>query len=386
MNSKDILIVTRCFWPQSGLTELAISDLAINLKAAGHSVTIATVRWLRQWSEKIEYHGIPVVRFAKPVHGPWSSFRYARLLSKHLSTKSYDAVIVSGVGDEAAAAIRCVDELTPVIIRLDDNLSGVNGSFHRKHIECCLSADAVVANSHQVASQLNRIEEMPPVCVIPDGIRSQRNRLSSSVNKRQARHALNVAHPVMQIESNQPLAIAFVPFETGNGLVELVDNWTRVLKRLPKAKLWLLGDGPGSSQVWQRIVQKDIVHAVVMPGYFDNLNDLFSAADLYIHPSSSEVSSDGLLRALAAGIPTVSTQNDELKNLVAWYPLHQLDPNADWSRIILDQLIDHDLDQQQLKTAELRELICQHHSPEQQVHHYLQLMQSAITDQVAVAK
>lgn len=47
MNSKDILIVTRCFWPQSGLTELAISDLALNLKSAGHSVTIATVRWLR---------------------------------------------------------------------------------------------------------------------------------------------------------------------------------------------------------------------------------------------------------------------------------------------------------------------------------------------------
>lgn len=327
-----------------------------------------------------------MVRFAKPVHGPWSSFRYGRLLSKHLSIKSYDAVIVSGVGDEAAAAIRCVDELTPVIIRLDDSLSGVSGSFHRKHIECCLSADAVVANNQKVASLLNRIEEMPPVCVVPDGIRSQRNRLSNSVNKRQARHALNVAHPVMQIESNQPLAITFVPFETGNGLVELVDSWVQVLTRLPKAKLWLLGDGPGSSLVWQRIVQRDIAHAVVMPGYFDNLNDLFSAADLYIHPASSNASSDGLIRALATGIPTVSTHVGELTDLVSWYPKHRLGLAADWSRIILDQLIDRDLDRQRTKTAELRELVCQHYSPEQQVHRYLQLMESTITDQVAVVK
>ena len=140
MKRKDILIVARCFWPQCGLTELAISDLALNLKAVGHTVTIATVRWSRQWSESIEYHGIPVVRFSKPVNGPWSSFRYARSLSKHLACKSYDAVIVSGVGDEAAAAVRCVDEMTPVIIRLDNSLCGVSKSLHRKHIECCLGA------------------------------------------------------------------------------------------------------------------------------------------------------------------------------------------------------------------------------------------------------
>ena len=385
MNSKEILIVTRCFWPQSGLTELAIAELAVNLKLAGHRITIASVRWSRNWSEHIDYHGIPVIRFAKPVNGPWSSFRFARLLSKHLATKSYDAVIVSGVGDEAAATLRCVDSMTPVIIRVDGNLLGVQGNLHRKHVENCLGASAVVANSTQIASTFERVDEMPKVHLVRDGMVPQKV-VGDSVTKRQIREALSLAHPVLQIKSQQPLAITFVPFTTGSGLLELVDNWSKVLLRLPDAKLWLLGDGPGCSQVWQRILRHDITHAVVLPGYFDSLRDLFLAADLYIHPAATEDPCDGLIRAMAAGIPAVSTAVEELRGIVELDSSDQIEHGFDWSRLILDHLVDRDLEVQPQKTSALRHTIGQYFSPQLQMEQYLRLMDSAITDQVAIAK
>lgn len=386
MNSKEILIVTRCFWPQTGLKELALSDLAMNLKSAGHKVTVATVRWSRTWSENIEYHGIPVVRFAKPVSGPWSSFRYARLLSKHLATKSYDAVIVSGVGEDAVATIRCVDELAPVVIHLDASPDSVINNFNRKHMECCLGADAVVTNSQNAADLLNRFDEMPKVRVVPDGIRVDPHRAERSVKKRQAREALSAAHPVLQIEPNQRLAVTHTPFESSSGLSELVQCWPKVLSRFPRAKLWLLGDGPDSSIVWQHISRLDIAHSVVLPGYFDNLNDLFAAADLYIHPSQAAGYSSGLFRAIASGLNFVSTDCDELNRLAELEPHNQLSRAADWSRAILDQLMDPSLNDRVQAATRLQQKICEHHSPKRQVAKLLELIESATVDQVAIAK
>ena len=386
MNSKEILIVTRCFWPQTGLKELALSDLAMNLKAAGHKVTVATIRWSRTWSENIEYHGIPVVRFAKPVSGPWSSFRYGRLLSKHLATKTYDAVIVSGVGEEAAATIRCVDELTPVIIRIDARSGSAINSFNRKHVECCLGADAVVANSRIAANLLNRIDVMPKVHVVPDGIQVDLNQSERSVRKRQAREALSAAHPVLQIEPNQRMAVTYTPFESSSGLLELVQCWPTVLSRYPRAKLWLLGDGPESSIVWQHIARLDIAHSVVLPGYFDNLNDLFSAADLYIHPSPADGCSEGLFRAIASGLNFVSTQCDELNRFVELESHNRLSQTADWSRVILDQLMEPCLKDRIQLVASLQQKVCEHYSPKRQVASLLDLIESATVNQVAIAK
>ena len=385
MNRKDILIVTRYFWPQCGLTELALSDLALNLKTAGHDVTIATVRWSKNWSENIEYHGIPIVRFAKPVNGPWSSYRYARLLAKHLATKTYDAVIVSGVGDEAAATIRCFDEETPVIIRVDNCTLGSYGSLHRKHVECCLGADAVIADSPSIAEQFNRVEEMPRVHVVPDGIRSRRVK-TDSVGKRQIREAMTAAHPVLQIDHDQPLAISFVPFEAGSGLLELVKCWSQVNKRLPRAKLWLLGDGSQSSTIWERIVRLDLAHAIVLPGYFDNMDDLFAAADLYIHPASHGCSSAGLIRAMMSGMEAVSTSVSELQDFFEVDPQCQLGNPANWSKIILSHLVDREVGTQRIKLDAIREKLTQHYCSQIQVEQYLSLIESRITDQVAVAK
>jgi len=367
MNGKDILLFTRGFWPQCGLTELAIAELALNLKSAGHKITIATLRWSKQWSEKIDFHGIPVIRFARPVYGPWNWFRYGNLFSRQLSTTSYDAVIVSGASDETAAVIRCMDEAIPVIMRWDAQLCGPGTSFHRKHVECCLRADAIVANCQAVADFISGNEDMPRVRVVRDGIHVHRKRIPESVYKRRVREALGVAHPILQTRTNEPLAITFVPFVRGSGLLKLVENWARVLSRLPQAKLWLLGDGPESSQLWHAIAKLNL-------------------ADLFIHPADQSVPSDGLVRALAAGVPVVSTDVPELNQLIDLEPHCRLDLGVDWSQAILNQLIDRSLGVPCSKVVARREAICRYFSPQQQVQQFMKLVESGSANQVSVVK
>lgn len=304
MKPQDLLVVARNFWPHSGLTELAIHDLVMNLSDAGHRVTVGTFKWNKDWSERVAFQQVPVVRFSRPVSGPWTSFRYSRALSRHFQTSSYDGIIVSGMGDEAMAVIRCVDEDTPVVLTVDENLIGVANKIHRKHIETCLAADAVVADSQSLADQLSRFVEMPPIQVIQPGIREKTN--SFWIEKNRIRAALSKAHHVTRIEAEQPLIVCASPMNSMGGFENLIQAWPTVLRQFPGAKLWLIGEGKYASNIWQWIVERDLSYSIMLPGYFDELADIFYAADLYVHLATERESATGLIRAMAAGLTPIA--------------------------------------------------------------------------------
>ncbi len=100
------------------------------------------------------------------------------------------------------------------------------------------------------------------------------------------------------------------------GTIDLVDSWKHVLSYVPGAKLWLLGDGTMGSQIWQRIVGLNLVHSVIMPGYFDDLEDLFFAADLYVHPGRTEAFCECLPRAMATGLPPIVTDTRWVRAMI----------------------------------------------------------------------
>ena len=310
MKSLELLLVTRRFWPHSGLTELALSNLVRQIKQAGHQITVATVRWSRNWSRNVIYHDIPVVRFTRPVSGPWSSFRYSRALARHFAINTYDGIIASGLGDESLAVTRIARHLSPVLIRVDDGFEGVAGRLHRKHVELCQSAEAVVANSNPVAEQLARLEQMPEVAVVRDGIPVGESPYQPKADGQAAiRAALTEAHPVLMIDKDQPLVVCCSRMKTDSGLTRLVQAWPMVLRRYPGARLWLIGEGFEAARIWQLIVRLDVAQSVVMPGYFDQLDDIMRAADLYVHPGGATDTGEGMLHAMSHGLPAIAADN-----------------------------------------------------------------------------
>ena len=105
-NPLRLAIVTRRFWPYSGMTEMAVGDLASEIRLAGHCVEILTVRWDKIWPTHFQFQELTVHRINRPASSPWGSFRYLRSLARELLEFKPDGIIVYGLGDGAWAISR----------------------------------------------------------------------------------------------------------------------------------------------------------------------------------------------------------------------------------------------------------------------------------------
>ncbi len=183
-----LLVVSRHFWPHSSLTELAIADLALQLKRHGHNVIIVSSRGGKEWTPRIQYREIPVFRIARQPTGPWSTYRYLRAYTQFFSEqRNLDGVIVTGLGDEALTTTRFFAGKVPVVLRVDNSMDGVQDQLHRRHVEICQNAARVVCNCDALARRISRIAEMPEVSVIRDGVqicRRERNLASQAARER----------------------------------------------------------------------------------------------------------------------------------------------------------------------------------------------------------
>ena len=339
-----IAIVSRRFWPYSGTTEFAVADLASQIKRLGHAVEILTVRWEKNWPLYFEYDEIPIRRINRSASHPWRSFRYLRSLTRELKQLELDGIIVFGLDEEAWAISRSFSGKTPFVIRIDNHFLGAKNEVSEltpRQLFAVNSAQRVLTDSLWTQQ---RVSEYPGVTnphvnvahegILLDKIKERQHSLQSD-----SRVAISDAHPVLMIGTDQPLVICGAPLDGDSGLFDLIDAWTRVITQFPKSKLWILGDGPKSRDVWTKILEKHLVQSVIMPGSFDDTHEIFQAADLYVHPLKSDESCGFLARALAAGVGTVvtSTQFTQtvIENNVSGLVIHPDDPRALGDAIIL---------------------------------------------------
>jgi glycosyltransferase involved in cell wall biosynthesis len=86
--------------------------------------------------------------------------------------------------------------------------------------------------------------------------------------------------------------------------------------RLSRARMLLIGDGPERSQ--PRIVElaRQASGIAQLPGFIDDLNQLYAALDLYIMPSRSEAWGLTVLQAMACGVPVVASNVGGLPEVV----------------------------------------------------------------------
>ena len=104
-----------------------------------------------------------------------------------------------------------------------------------------------------------------------------------------------------------------------NGLMTLIDAWPEVLAGCPEARLWLIGDGPLRDALNDRIRDLQLQSKVVMPGSFDEVADVLSAADAAVCPTPEPGMPLALLEATAACLPIVAIggiKKDNLKKVM----------------------------------------------------------------------
>jgi glycosyltransferase involved in cell wall biosynthesis len=100
------------------------------------------------------------------------------------------------------------------------------------------------------------------------------------------------------------------------GHEDLIRAFARVLKDVPDAWLLIAGEGELRGELEGLARNLGIARRVVMPGYVDGAVRLFSACDVYAHPSRWEGFGLVLLEAMAAERPIVAAAASAIPEIV----------------------------------------------------------------------
>ncbi len=309
--AKPVGVVIDRFWPCSDATAHVVASWASSLFRSGQPVQIFTTRPDRDWPAQFHFREIPVFRISRRPRNKWAVYRTAREFSRRLSADRLSGVLLCGIDGVVQGIVRSIAGQLPIVIYVNRQLAGpvIDANAVRRcgtwsGPMCRFLTDC--SNVHEELSGLVDPQWVELVEPASDILVEPRSVAGAAA----ARSALSDAHPVMMIDASQPLALAFCDSVRDRGCLDLITAWAQVVRVLPRAKLWLIGDGPLAPELWSRVRDLDIAHSVVMPGYFDDLTDLFQATDLFVYPARLPDHAVGLIRAMGHGCCVVATETE----------------------------------------------------------------------------
>lgn len=127
-------------------------------------------------------------------------------------------------------------------------------------------------------------------------------------------------------------------FEIPKNHLFLVDIFAEIKKRIPNAKLLLVGRGSMESVIRQRIREKNLVDDVIFTGLRSDVNRLYQAMDVFVFPSLYEGTPLALVEAQTSGLPcfvsNTVAQEVKVSNLLNFISLNQ--PPTFWAERIAE--------------------------------------------------
>ncbi|MGI9517139.1 MAG: glycosyltransferase [Pirellulaceae bacterium] len=301
MSSRSLLLVSKRFWPMAGPLELLAAALARQFVESGHRVDVVASHFVRQWPDRFQMGGVHVHRVPRTQRswspatlGYYGRNRWLRGLQRWITThrRNFDAAVILESSDEQFATAQAVARLgMPAVVRIGNHVLDQLSPATEKVLRSLVSTHiALVTPDHASLSQWETGADTPGMGVpsiqcVPDG---------STVNavnlpdQHVARQILARTHPIFHLDDGALLAISPADLTFDSGVFGLVRAWRRVLAAHPSARLWLIGNGENAPELFQRICDLDMQHAVLIPGNFDDVSELFQAADACILPGTDD--------------------------------------------------------------------------------------------------
>ena len=130
---------------------------------------------------------------------------------------------------------------------------------------------------------------------------------------------LEAINSVSEPKKKKYTAVFIGRFHPQKGILELIDIWQRVVKKIPKAKLALIGEGPLLAKIQSKIKKAHLESNVDLLGFLDGTAKIkiFKLSKVVLHPAIYDSGGMGPCEAMAAGLPAVSFDLEALKT---YYP------------------------------------------------------------------
>lgn len=151
------------------------------------------------------------------------------------------------------------------------------------------------------------------VYVIPTGIDTERfsRENNKKFNKKSARENLN-----LKMDDFVILTVGRIAQE--KNITFIIDNMKKIVKKCPKAKLLIVGDGPDFDKCKKLISKYKIDNNVIMTGKvpYDKIVDYYLLADIFVTASTTETQGLTVIEAMAASLPVVCINDESFLNVV----------------------------------------------------------------------
>ncbi len=121
--------------------------------------------------------------------------------------------------------------------------------------------------------------------------------------------------------------------EPQKGLIYLIRAFPSVLRRVPKARLLLAGNGPLQAGLEREARRVGVAPAVRFLGWRNDVADLLPGADVFCMPSLWEALPYALIEAMVCRLPIVATAIDSMPDVLGHGAYGALVPPADSDRL-----------------------------------------------------
>ena len=91
---------------------------------------------------------------------------------------------------------------------------------------------------------------------------------------------------------------------------------SRVLKQVPDARFRVIGDGPMRNTLADLASSLGVAHAVDFLGHREDVPTLLAESDIFAFPSRTEAFPNGLIEAMAAGLPSIASATGGMLELI----------------------------------------------------------------------
>jgi glycosyltransferase involved in cell wall biosynthesis len=307
-----LTIVARRFWPHAGSdTSWIAVRLAVGLASTGYRVRVLTPHHRRESAGYFCYRGIEVRRLISQPRNEWVTGRYSRQWSSLIQTHAADSELLLAVGarEEALGTIAAGQALgIPTLVHPitfgpeTDSLAWGQGAAIKRYFQTLAKADQIVVSEASAGRTLVSEGVLPDrITSIAMGIEppsDDSSGLDFEIKKSEARKVLAGTNLDLAADEDAPVVLCTGAMMQGGPIQCFVDAAMPLVNAHPKVKLWLVGDGPARSRIYERLRGDGLRHSIAMPGSFCQWEDLMSAADIYLHLETTPESAN-LAEALA---------------------------------------------------------------------------------------
>ena len=300
-----LMLLSTAFPPEEGIGNY-VYNLSTKLVERGHKVSIITRGGLKE--ETFEYNSLHVIKIPFIMAYPFHVDIHGLFVNKFLKTnaQNFDLIHVH----------------MPLAPALTKRLPIVT-TFHTPHFADFYSTDLVDVNQvmikfleifdYRIEKAL--ISSSNAITAVSEGVKLDLNRYYR-INPEKVKVLGNaVSDRFLKVNPSlfsqkDPLKILYVGrFDYRKGLLDLIESMKTVVRKVPQARLVLIGKGPLMSQVIKRVNELDLREKVEIKGFIsrDEVLANYLSASIFVLPSHYEGMATTSLEAMACGDALVAT-------------------------------------------------------------------------------